>query len=150
MGYSASLPVTTLTPFHALKEASLQINEYLLVFGASGNTGMMAIQFGKKMGPTTSWQTEADGILHIQEWRFVNQNLTLSASTDIPISYFPVGTGDFLNENSVLAKILKIFSPILVFLSCYKMSSIHSLQNLDPLCKLDKRYSNKTIDTLCT
>ena len=47
---AASLPVTTLTPFHALKEASLQINEYLLVFGASGNTGMMAIQFGKKMG----------------------------------------------------------------------------------------------------
>ncbi|MGB0026155.1 MAG: hypothetical protein WBP64_04900 [Nitrososphaeraceae archaeon] len=33
----------------------------------------------------------------------------------IPISYFPVGTGDFLNENPVLAKILKISSPILVF-----------------------------------
>jgi NADPH:quinone reductase-like Zn-dependent oxidoreductase len=47
---AAGLPVTTLTPFHALKEASLQFNEYLLVFGASGNTGMMAIQFAKKMG----------------------------------------------------------------------------------------------------
>ena len=47
---AASLPVTTLTPFHALNEASLQINEYLLVFGASGNTGIMAIQFAKKMG----------------------------------------------------------------------------------------------------
>jgi NADPH:quinone reductase-like Zn-dependent oxidoreductase len=44
---AASLPVSTLTPFHALKEASLKINEYLLVFGASGNTGMTAIQFGK-------------------------------------------------------------------------------------------------------
>ncbi|MFZ0327836.1 MAG: alcohol dehydrogenase catalytic domain-containing protein [Nitrososphaeraceae archaeon] len=33
---SASLPVTTLTPFHALKEASLQINEYLLVLGHLG------------------------------------------------------------------------------------------------------------------
>ena len=47
---AASLPVTSLTPYHALKEASLKINEYLLVFGASGNTGMIAVQLGKKMG----------------------------------------------------------------------------------------------------
>ena len=47
---AASLPVTSLTPYHALKEASLRINEYLLVFGASGNTGMIAVQLGKKMG----------------------------------------------------------------------------------------------------
>ena len=47
---AASLSVTALTPFHALKEASLRINESLLVFGASGNTGMIAIQLGKKMG----------------------------------------------------------------------------------------------------
>jgi NADPH:quinone reductase-like Zn-dependent oxidoreductase len=47
---AASLSVTALTPFHALKEASLKINESLLVFGASGNTGMLAVQFAKKMG----------------------------------------------------------------------------------------------------
>jgi NADPH:quinone reductase-like Zn-dependent oxidoreductase len=47
---AASLPVTSLTPYHALNEASLRINEYLLVFGASGNTGMIAVQLGKKMG----------------------------------------------------------------------------------------------------
>src|ERR687885_148671 len=47
---AASLPVTSLTPYHALKEASLKINEYLLIFGASGNTGMVAVQLGKKMG----------------------------------------------------------------------------------------------------
>ncbi|HEY9385718.1 MAG TPA: alcohol dehydrogenase catalytic domain-containing protein [Nitrososphaeraceae archaeon] len=47
---AASLPVTSLTPYHALKEGSLKINEYLLVFGASGNTGMIAVQIGKKMG----------------------------------------------------------------------------------------------------
>ena len=47
---AASLPVTTITPYHALKEAALKVNESLLVFGASGNTGMMAVQFGKKMG----------------------------------------------------------------------------------------------------
>lgn len=47
---AASLPVTGLTPYHALKEASLKINEYLLVFGASGNTGTIAVQIGKRMG----------------------------------------------------------------------------------------------------
>ncbi|MBD0359402.1 MAG: alcohol dehydrogenase catalytic domain-containing protein [Nitrososphaeraceae archaeon] len=47
---AASLPVTSLTPYHALKEVALRINEYLLVFGASGNTGMVAVQLGKKMG----------------------------------------------------------------------------------------------------
>src|ERR671931_2030331 len=46
----ASLPVTSLTPYHALQEASLKLNEYLLVYGASGSTGMVAIQLGKKMG----------------------------------------------------------------------------------------------------
>jgi NADPH:quinone reductase-like Zn-dependent oxidoreductase len=47
---AASLPVTSLTPYHALKEASLKVNEHLVVFGASGNTGMIAVQLGKKMG----------------------------------------------------------------------------------------------------
>jgi NADPH:quinone reductase-like Zn-dependent oxidoreductase len=39
-----------LTAFHALREASLKLNDCLIVFGASGNTGMMALQFGKKIG----------------------------------------------------------------------------------------------------
>jgi NADPH:quinone reductase-like Zn-dependent oxidoreductase len=47
---AASLPVTSLTPYHALNEASIKLNENLLVFGASGNTGMIAVQLGKKMG----------------------------------------------------------------------------------------------------
>jgi NADPH:quinone reductase-like Zn-dependent oxidoreductase len=47
---AASLSVTSLTPYHALREASLKINEYLLVFGASGSTGMIAVQLAKKMG----------------------------------------------------------------------------------------------------
>jgi NADPH:quinone reductase-like Zn-dependent oxidoreductase len=47
---AASLPVTSLTPYHALKEASLKINEYVVVFGASGSTGMIAVQLAKRMG----------------------------------------------------------------------------------------------------
>jgi D-arabinose 1-dehydrogenase-like Zn-dependent alcohol dehydrogenase len=45
---AASLATTTLTPYHALKEASLQLNEFLVIIAASGNTGTMATQFGKK------------------------------------------------------------------------------------------------------
>jgi NADPH:quinone reductase-like Zn-dependent oxidoreductase len=47
---ATSLPTTTITPYHALNEASLKLNEFLVIFGASGNTGTMATQFGKKMG----------------------------------------------------------------------------------------------------
>lgn len=47
---AASLATTIKTPYHALREASLKLNEFLVIFGASGNTGMMAVQFGKKMG----------------------------------------------------------------------------------------------------
>ncbi len=47
---AASLPVTSLTPYHALNEATVKLNEFLLVFGASGSTGMIAVQLGKKMG----------------------------------------------------------------------------------------------------
>jgi NADPH:quinone reductase-like Zn-dependent oxidoreductase len=39
----------TLTPYHVLKQAALKIDEFLVIF-ASRNTGMMATQFGKKMG----------------------------------------------------------------------------------------------------
>ncbi len=49
--YSAvSLSVSGLTAFDALNESQLKINDSLLIFGASGNTGMMAVQLGKRMG----------------------------------------------------------------------------------------------------
>lgn len=47
---AASLPVAALTPYHALIEADLKAYENLAVFGASGNTGSFAVQFGKKFG----------------------------------------------------------------------------------------------------
>jgi NADPH:quinone reductase-like Zn-dependent oxidoreductase len=47
---AASLPVNGLTPFHALNEVGLKLNEFLLVLWASGNTGMIATQLGKKIG----------------------------------------------------------------------------------------------------
>lgn len=47
---AASLSVAALTSYHALNEAQLRINECLVVFGASGNTGMFAVQFGSRLG----------------------------------------------------------------------------------------------------
>jgi NADPH:quinone reductase-like Zn-dependent oxidoreductase len=47
---AASLPVAALTPYHARKKAGLTVNEDLVVFGASGNTGIFAAQLGKRFG----------------------------------------------------------------------------------------------------
>jgi NADPH:quinone reductase-like Zn-dependent oxidoreductase len=57
---AASLPVAALTPYHALNEAQLRASEYLVVFGASGNTGMFAVQYGKKIGATVIAVTRRD------------------------------------------------------------------------------------------
>jgi len=46
----SSLTVAALTAYHALKEANLKPSETLVVFGASGNTGMFLVQLGKKFG----------------------------------------------------------------------------------------------------
>lgn len=50
---AASLPVAGLTAFHSIEESGLKADEYLLVFGGSGNTGLFCLQIGKIMGATT-------------------------------------------------------------------------------------------------
>ncbi len=47
---AASLPVAALTPYHALSRAGLRKGETFVVFGASGSTGLFAVQLGKKLG----------------------------------------------------------------------------------------------------
>jgi NADPH:quinone reductase-like Zn-dependent oxidoreductase len=98
---AASLPVTTLTPFHALNEASLQINEYLLVFGASGNTGIMAIQFAKKMGAKViavsrdDWVKDFGADYIINEYDKVVENvkeITRGKMADVVLNSVGVGT----------------------------------------------------------
>ncbi|MEM0374007.1 MAG: alcohol dehydrogenase catalytic domain-containing protein [Sulfolobaceae archaeon] len=49
---SASLPVAGLTAYHALREANVKPTDTVVVFGASGNTGMFAVQLAKLMGAT--------------------------------------------------------------------------------------------------
>lgn len=49
---AASLPIAALTPYHALNRAELRRGENFVVFGASGNTGLFALQFAKERGAT--------------------------------------------------------------------------------------------------
>src|SRR5919106_3302307 len=101
---AASLPVTSLTPYHALKEASLKINEYLLVFGASGNTGMIAVQIGKKMGAKViavsrdNWiKSEFGADYIISDYDKVAENvkeITQGKMADVVLNSLGVGTWD--------------------------------------------------------
>ena len=101
---AASLPVTSLTPYHALKEASLKINENLLVFGASGNTGMIAVQLGKKMGAKViavsrdNWiRTDFGADYIINDYDKVVEHLkeiTQDKMADVVLNSIGVGTWD--------------------------------------------------------
>src|SRR5919106_1770023 len=101
---AASLPVTSLTPYHALNEASLKINEYLLVFGASGNTGMIAVQLGKKMGAAViavskdKWIKKEFGADYIiSDYDKVAENvkeITQGKMADVVLNSLGVGTWD--------------------------------------------------------
>ena len=101
---AASLPVTSLTPYHALKEASLKLNEYLLVFGASGNTGMIAVQLGKKMGAKViavskdSWiKTDFGADYIISDYDRVTEKvkeITNGKMADVVLNSLGIGTWD--------------------------------------------------------
>jgi NADPH:quinone reductase-like Zn-dependent oxidoreductase len=47
---AVSLAVSGLTAFYDLNETQLKINYSSLILGASGNTGMMAVQLDKIIG----------------------------------------------------------------------------------------------------
>ena len=101
---AASLPVTSLTPYHALKEASLKINEFLVVFGASGNTGMIAVQLGKKMGAKVigvskdNWiKTDFGADYIISDYdKVVEQvkDITQGKMADVVVNSLGIGTWD--------------------------------------------------------
>jgi NADPH:quinone reductase-like Zn-dependent oxidoreductase len=101
---AASLPVSSLTPYHALKEASLKINEFLLVFGASGNTGMIAVQLGKKMGAKVigvskdNWiKTDFGADYIISDYDKVVENvkdITQEKMADVVVNSLGIGTWD--------------------------------------------------------
>lgn len=50
---AASIPISFITPYHALSRASLSKEDTVAVFGATGNTGMFALQIAKSTGAKT-------------------------------------------------------------------------------------------------
>ena len=106
---AASLPVTVLTPFHALNEARMKINEFLLVFGATGNTGMIATQLGKRMGARViavskeEWVRDfgADYIIYEYD-RIVEQvrEITSGKMADVVLNSLGVKTWDSSFEST--------------------------------------------------
>jgi NADPH:quinone reductase-like Zn-dependent oxidoreductase len=109
---AASLPVTSLTPYHALKEASLKINEFLVVFGASGNTGMIAVQLGKKMGAKVigvskdNWiKTDFGADYVISDYDKIVENIkdiTQGKMADVVVNSLGIGTWDAVLHQWVL------------------------------------------------
>lgn len=47
---ASSLTIAGLTAYHSLKEADLKPSQTVVIFGASGNTGMFIVQLAKKFG----------------------------------------------------------------------------------------------------
>lgn len=50
---ATSIPISFITPYHALLKASLSEEDTVAVFGATGNTGMFALQIAKRTGAKT-------------------------------------------------------------------------------------------------
>lgn len=46
-------PVSFITPYHALKKAGITQGDTIAIFGATGNTGIFALQIAKYLGATT-------------------------------------------------------------------------------------------------
>ena len=89
---AASLPVSALTSYHALREAGVKPMDYVVVFGASGNTGQFAAQLAKKMGArviavsSKAWVREfADHVVNYGEAQEKVKELTGGRMADVVI-----------------------------------------------------------------
>lgn len=90
---AASLPVSALTSYHALREAGVKPMDYVVVFGASGNTGQFAVQLAKKMGArviavtSKAWVREfADHVVNYGEAQEKVKELTGGRMADAVIN----------------------------------------------------------------
>lgn len=91
---AASLPVAALTSYHALKEARITPSETVVVIGASGNTGMFAVQLAKMMGANViavskkNWLNEfgADYVLDYTDLENKIKEITYGKMADVVIN----------------------------------------------------------------
>lgn len=98
---AASLPIAALTGYHALKESKLKKNEDLVLFAASGNTGMFISQFANEEGAKVfavsdkNWLTKEFGAYKLISRNKVENEinrLTNGKLADVVID--PIGAGN--------------------------------------------------------
>ena len=105
---AVSLPIAALTPFHALMRANARAGEKLLVYGASGNTGILGMQFGRIMGldvyaVSNSQKTETYGPVKV----FPRNGIPDDFTADIVIN--PLGSetwGDSIKHTSISGRMV--------------------------------------------
>jgi NADPH:quinone reductase-like Zn-dependent oxidoreductase len=62
---AASIPVSALTVYHALMQSKARFNEFIVIIGAFGNTGLFAVQFANIVGAKVIAVTRKNGSLWI-------------------------------------------------------------------------------------
>jgi NADPH:quinone reductase-like Zn-dependent oxidoreductase len=106
---AAALPLTGLTAFQAFKMADLQVNQNVLVNGASGGVGIFAVQIAKAMGAKVTAvcsQRNAEFILSLGADSVVDyekEDFTKTMKT-FDVIYDAVGNSSFKKCKSILSK----------------------------------------------
>jgi len=95
---AASLPIGALTAYHALRLAGVSPGELVVVVGASGNTGMFAVQLAKMMGArvvaitSKQWLRDlgADEVVDVDNAKPVIERITGGSMADVVVD--PLGS----------------------------------------------------------
>lgn len=112
---AASLPISGLASYNAIQESGLKSNEYLVIFGGSGNTGQFSSQIGKIIDAITisisnkSWIKEygVDHVLPINEkLREKIFNITNGEMADVVIN--PLGEKTWKQGMDIIGKMGRI------------------------------------------
>lgn len=96
---AASLPVGALTSYHAIRQASVSPGDLVVVVGASGNTGIFAVQLAKMMGAKVvavtrkQWLKDfgADEVTELQKASEVVERISDGKMADVVVD--PLGSG---------------------------------------------------------
>lgn len=92
---ATSLPIDAITAYHALKEANSKPGESLLVYGASGNTGLFSLQLGRIFGMKVTAISRNDFVKEFgADEIFSMENIPLELEADVIIN--PLG-GEILS-----------------------------------------------------
>lgn len=107
---AVSLPIDALTAYHALKEAGSRCGEHLVVYGASGNTGIFSVQIGRAMGMNVTAITRKNYLREFGADNIYTMN-KMPEYLDADVIVNPLG-GEFFGES---LKHLKLRGRLITF-----------------------------------